>query len=614
MATFYCDIYAGNDSNDGLTTSTPKLTINAATALVTAATDVVKCRGYDNLFTDIGSWTWTDETMTIVYVGADKRAELAANDYICKTVVLSGSVMPEIYRIKTVTYTGGNTIATIYGTSPYHMVKTTTETVATSKITLPSTMATQTVGKNGYLSGSASDLEGRVITTLSGGWNSDYTAQTTFTLWYSSTASVGFLSITRSYWLVERFIACGGGGVLSINGSTCTCKDCSASYVGNNLYSLNNAYSYIKNCIGIQANTNNIFGDNDTIIKDSKLIINRSNIFQVGNLAENCVFAYANNTELISANGSYKQDFINCQFHNVNNKIFFKSLMYTGAFNCTGCTFTDIGTASGLYFTNYAGMGNTATGAYGNLVNCVFDLNRNRTTGHIKGWYQPQIGFGIFMGISADKGIAGTMLGCSGITSDNKVGLDINGIVDNTMIRNAKMHSGENTHANLIIYNTENDDFEISGYGYNANGISDTILYEATGNTRFCQYGFQQISSDYYTGKTSGTTALKLQVTYKSADCIFDTVNFIVNTAVTGYTLSFYAKASGSYTLEYNLWNGNDYIWSTWKTASVNTDYQNFNQAITPSDLNQNGTARLDFRIPSQAKGTYALIDYIQLT
>jgi hypothetical protein len=211
MATFYLDFYNGNNANNGTTPSTPKLTLSAAGALTSAATDEIRVRGVDSLFTAVGNATWTDESNSVIMTG-DTTGSISVGDYICKTIVASGNTVPQLHRVSAISYAAGTNLTTITLTNTTNCYYYgTTETVSTSKIDLTQTMALQAaLTKNSPITGTANSWD-RIGVMISGGWNSGYTSQNSFTLVYNTANASSFCVLNNSttarlYWEFSRMI------------------------------------------------------------------------------------------------------------------------------------------------------------------------------------------------------------------------------------------------------------------------------------------------------------------------------------------------------------------------------------------------------------------------
>lgn len=584
MAIKYLDLYDGNDANDGLTASTPKKTLNAATALVGSVVDEVRVRGKDDLFVDIGNWTWTNESIYVVFTGADKTADVPAGTYICKTIISSGNTIPHIYRVSSVAYEGGDTTITLFIDSNNYYYIGDTETVATSKLSIPAAMPQQTYNKNGYYTGTLTDYTGRTFNTITGGWDSGYTTQNGFTAIYG-TSNYILSHNNKSYWNMSRiiYITTSNNGINDYRYNTYT-----DSFLGS-FYHNNGGSIYINDADYKYSNNIVFFGQTNG--RDLSKFVNCFWIYGAnlltsgsGNILENCTGATTAINYLSTAN-----NFINCKFISLN-----KNLVGNYTSNFTGCTFQDIGATANINIP-----------INGNVVNCTFDMNRNRTTGYISGDIYPITTYSF----TNNSGATGQYMRHN-----------ISGILKTTRF---KLWQGANTIKNLIWYNINNEDLGLSDftanslYDYETNNVIYNYTTGITKNALLSKYGYTILSDDYYTGKTGTTGATNSVlhvVTTNNAACDFSNVDFVINKS-NSYNLSFYAKGSGSYTLNWNILNGGEYVFSSWQTQAITAGaWQQITKAISASDWKMSGTATLVIRIPSQAKGTYALIDYIQLT
>jgi hypothetical protein len=600
MATFYCDLYAGNDANDGLTPATPKLTINAATALVTTYSDDVRVRGIDNLYTDIGEWRWINETKTVTRSG-NYTGVTVANEYIFKTV--NGNTPPQLYKVGSIAYDSGTDITTItltFSNTNYRywdIVQ--DETVSTSKLSSTPTVAIQNTNKNGYISGSGISA---IRSQISGGWDSGYTTQNSFTV-VANTTGV-FFQTQKNNWEVNRFIAIGYSGFM--NGYDFLIKDCSLVYfVGD---AMRNSRPYCLNSFF------NHFHTGYPIFNDIG-----------GGLIKDCIAYNHYGTQyywgMVRPNGACT--FENTRFanHSPNNSPIFGQQNLGHGFYLNGCTVICRNTATyGAFHCNYGDF-------YGYLKDCNLEFNFNCnyvlyasgcTFKYVGTTANAQVVAGTYHNETYATREAPTFykntFNLNSVSTNNYI--DMRGIFyENTGIT---FSTSQKFNADgFLLYTNENLNY-FTPIGSVRSGVKyynnyNQIVFTTTGNTKYFQYGFAQLSNDYYSGKTGGTNSIKLGVCTKSAVCDFTTTDFIINKS-TAYNLSFYAKGSGSYTLHWNIYNRGEFLYS-WQTQAINAStWTNITKAIAASDWNMSGTATLVIRIPSQAKGTYALIDYIQLT
>lgn len=589
MAIFYCDLYGGgSDANDGLTPSTPKATINGVTALVTAATDICKIRGRDSMLTDIGTWSWTNFTNTVIYYGGDKTADVPAGTYICKTVALTGTTVPLIWRVASSAYADGNTTVTLTfqntTTQKYYGGVNGTESVPTSKINLAGATISQQISKNGFLSGTASDLTGRVLSTISGGWDSGYTTQNTYTLLNSN---VPYFTSSRNNWKISKFVFIATNDNIYNSGANLTAEYISTAYSNGESVYINGANCYCYRVYQTTSVEDIAFGDYRTTAKECIFLCSRnSGTGQFAGVINDSIIGFNYNTILTS---TVINTAINTTFLNINNPFFNSQVV-----NATGCTFIMKGT------TNNLSTGALATQK--SYVNCYFDLNSEATGRYVGGLFYPY-----------SSGIWSTNSGATGQTTYFN---DMNGTFKSTDFVNLKIATVPTMTA-FKFYNLNGGDYGFSGITSLTYNPFIFIEYKPTGNDLYSQYGYTTLSTDYYTGKTGttgATNSILHVVNTNNAECDFSNVDFVIDKS-NSYNLSFYAKGSGSYTLNWNIFNGGEYIYSSWQTQSITAGgWQQITKVISASDWKMSGTATLVIRIPNQAKGTYALIDYIQLT
>lgn len=193
MAIYYCDFYNGNDSNNGLTSSTPKKTLNAATALVMNQSSEVRVRGWDNPTINVGNISWRKGYITLTGT-TDMTSSLSVGDYIFK----STDIVPEPYKISARSFTGGVMYITIIINSGTYQG--TTEQCDLLKI-ITGTTAAQSVNKPGYFIGTENDYKTRTGTTLSGGWDETYTNRTGYTYIFNNNLSLA-TKWDSSYFIV----------------------------------------------------------------------------------------------------------------------------------------------------------------------------------------------------------------------------------------------------------------------------------------------------------------------------------------------------------------------------------------------------------------------------
>jgi hypothetical protein len=583
MATFYLDIYDGNDANDGLTVDTPKKTLSAASNLVTAYTDEIKVRGKDDLYSDVGSWRWINRSLTLEYIGADKTGDVPAGTHICKTV--TGNSNPEVYKVASVAYDSGTTATTItlVGTAESHVYLGTTEEVPTSKINLPSNIVNQVFAKDGVTGGtSVTDYTGRIFPIVSGGWSSGYTSQTSKTIMYNSSTSIYAIGDTtgRKYWHIKDFLIL--GYIASFRTFTyMNHSNCVYGWTLGNATSLmgmaSNYYGYITNCF-INGSYAGLLGAGTFYRMTNTKALNAGISADAGIMSSggsndviDCILGFqkgtTSSTKVITGNALssiYDNEFY------TKDSPFCGSTTMLGIF--TGNTFTDIGTTDDQKSVAFAN---------GSIVtDNVFILNLNKT--------------GCGLGNS-----------CSGLIKYN-TGL--------------QFAPNSNAGQYLNLYNSNNEDFKIDNItgatsvvinGFNLS--NNSVIYEATGNTRLTQYGYMKTGSDGY---GSSTSSLKLHVQSSQASCDFTTVDFIID-VTKSYDLTYWIKANTGLTMNLNIYNGGAFVKDTWVSSAVTTSYTqhtiNFASADWNTPVNMDGTATLVYRIPNMPKGTIVTLSNIKL-
>lgn len=584
MTIYYLDLVNGNDSSDGLTTSTPKKTLNAITALPTAVTDEVKVRGMDSLLTNIGNWTWTDESRVVTASG-DLTASVAANDYICKTVDVSGTVVPEIYKVNTVVFSGGITTITLLLTTTYNAYYGTTETVATSKLVLPTAIATQLINKNGFYSGTLDDYANRVFTKITGGWNSDYTSQSTYTFLYGTVNNL-FNFSAKLYWELSKFIVITTTNTSIALANYSNVKNTFSGWGTTSAFG-GAQYVYLNNVIGIGSNSSICGNLQNGLMEYSKMLNSRGShvMADFSISANNCVFAYpsSNVSKLFSNTNALTM--ISTSTMKTNGSYWATALLYV----FDNCTLIDTSTATGqLQYIQ------------GLVKNCSISINKNRSD------------------CSLYNGLLGTVYEFYNNTvpnGENPALVDLDAIIYNCT--GFKLR-GNCNFSNLKWYNNNNEDIGLSDYiATSTTRFLDAVIYSSnsgtTANAKLEKKGYTTLSTEYYPSKSGGTNSIKHVVSDANKIVDFYGVEFVINKN-NGYNLSFYTKGTST-TLSYNIFNGGEFIFSSWETATINnTGWTQATKSIISSDWNMSGTAQLVIRLTNEDKDAYALIDYISLT
>lgn len=209
MAIYYCDLSGGTDANNGLTPSTPKISLSACTNLVTAYGDEIRVRGTDNYATNLGSMWWRNGSTSITGT-TDLTGVLTTNDYIYK----AGDAVTLAYKVNGLTFSAGVMTITLrlnLGTFDYPTEYADVMKVNTS---IPSTSFQLTSNKDGFYSGTTTLPFARTGITISGGWDETYTNRTGFTSLYNSATSLTRF-VMHKYWDLKNFIIRGGGLVSS---------------------------------------------------------------------------------------------------------------------------------------------------------------------------------------------------------------------------------------------------------------------------------------------------------------------------------------------------------------------------------------------------------------
>ena len=217
MAIYYLDVYNGNDSDNGLTISTPKLSMYSVTGLLSSESDEIRVRGFDNHSTSSLGNIWWIKGTTSLTGSTDMTGSLSVGDYIYK----STDTTPSPYKITGLNFTGG--VMTI-GINVYTGYYYGSDTVfcGVKKLNLPgSEQPNQIPSKAGYTSGGTYGYK----TVVSGGWNSNYTSNTNgyTTLYENGASGLRIYCQNGGGYEFKNFILIGGGRSLwDIQGSNWT--------------------------------------------------------------------------------------------------------------------------------------------------------------------------------------------------------------------------------------------------------------------------------------------------------------------------------------------------------------------------------------------------------
>ena len=204
MSIYYADLRNGNDSDDGLTPSTPKLTLHEATALVTAATDEVRVRGTDGWSSTLGGdWTWVNGSSSITATG-DYHSSTYAGSIIYKDT----DDIPHPYEVASSSYDSGTNITTTVLAFRNGAYSGESETTGLRRLYIYNySPVNQNIDSDAPYTGDALDYENRVLPLISFGWDSGYTSNTDgYTIIKPTSSNVGTGIYGKKYWRYENLI------------------------------------------------------------------------------------------------------------------------------------------------------------------------------------------------------------------------------------------------------------------------------------------------------------------------------------------------------------------------------------------------------------------------
>lgn len=559
MAIFYCDFYNGSDSNNGTSSSTPKLSLSATTSLTTTATDEIRVRGYDNLSTNVGNIYWVNGSLSLTG-STDLTGSLSVGSYIYK----STDTIPDIYKIQSLSFTGGVMSITLVISNGYY--EGSNELCGVMKINLPGSQHTiQSCGIQGRYSGTESNCFARTGNTISGGWDSTFTTRTGYTMLYNTGNSTIFNS--HNYWDISYFMVIGGGSlgfgnVQFSNPHHLVSSDC----VGNYFY----AYMYISDCVFNNQKTN---GRNDIDLSTIYNVISRGGSI---NFYRGTYNAFVYNSVMTNATSACVQ-YIN----SITNS-------YLTMNNSTGTIFYGINMAKNNTFKIY----NSNVKLYDY---CVGEFINNKNVGSIVGKVNSSNGMFInseYMNVSLP-----------GLTTQIPYLEVYNGDSDfnNFTLPTTKLISVScGYYHQAAIFNSEFDTGQITWY-YNIpisfkNPENNIILYDTC--------------SVQTTGITySGTTGLKLKQYSSSFEAVAGTFDFYVITGLT-YNYNFYIKSSNSQSFSYNWFNNKNNLYSTWITGTTSSStWTNITGSINQSLIVNGGILRLFIKFNSGTKHSVYISD-----
>ena len=511
MAIKYCDFISGNDSNDGLSVSTPKKTLTAAVNLISSINDEVRVRGSE-LPTNIGgngSIWWRNGSTTLTGT-TDLSSVLSVNDYIYK----STDTIPEVWKVTYVSWNGSTMTIGLNVLTGYY--EGTTETCDIMKITLPPSGTTaSSMGKSLYYSGTNTDIKNRTLTKVSGGWNADYTEQTFYTIYYKP-ATLALYGAGYYYYDLSRFMFLSNIG-WPIAGFSYSKYSNIVVEDGVRALGFSN-WNYIVNNVTHNSTSNPIFeGGKENIIENNILRFGANVLFNTNN-------------SLLSSNTITNHNVLNYQNDQAINNFFigntFKPITHF-ARNINSCYFSG----------NTVILSNTGHYSF-NLCKSIYAINNNITGGNTKlvfsngtfinngftGYEDLVVNYDIF---SYNYGYS--LYGCY-IYEPNK----------DTFTLPTKSFAYPNSSVmTTYIYDPSFTQFE-----------NQTVNVKLSNNQNILLYNSAAVQT---TGVTqSGSTGLKVTQYNTNYEAIAGTVDFIVQTGTT-YNYSFYVKSSNNQNFSYNF-------------------------------------------------------------
>lgn len=555
MAIFYCDPYNGLDSNNGLTETTPKKSLSGCTNLCTTKDDIIKVRGLDNYATNLGTMTWINGTLTITG-STDLTSTVSGYTYIFK----STDTTPIIYKIASYNWNSGTSTFTITLSLSNGNYEGTTETCGVMGLNLPSPTGIMSTNKAGFRSGTDTLWYTRTNCQIIGGWNSDYTAVTGYTIVYQTTNTVA-LSIAHDWWSVSNFIVI-GGTVSTLKAGVHQ----NIAYADGNGTNMTGSFTALFN---ISSVVNNITGYPFTIST-----VYASGITAVGGHSV---------TQFLYCCEIYNSTIINTKYWGFGN---FTSSIFENCFIKTNNT--SYGTFNGCKYTVVSGctLYNNPSGKLFYNCSSMKVLNNNLYTG-------------------------------SSTIIERSDGLFINSGIDTFLNMNYSDTSVIDCNSNGITIPTSGLFFGTDFYGtitnsYVVHNFNDLFYVDVqcgdeTKSVMLYNYGYVKQTNETY----SGTTGLRCGQYVNNSECRLGTVDFWL-TSGNSYQLSFYVKSSNNQNFDYNFYLMDSLILSSWVSGTTSSStWTNYTYDI--NNVPKTGTIRLFIKFNSGA-GHYIDISDILLT
>lgn len=568
----YIDLYNGSDSNDGLTPSTPKLTMNAGVALISAFGDEIRVRGVDGAMdNELGECQFTINDLGVI-VDGDVSSSVSVGDYIYKQ---DSSKAPDLYKVGAVSFNGTNTDITLsvdWGSYGGETEKVTVNVLYASDIP---TVTPTALPNNGFYSGDQNSWD-RVDTPISGGWNSDFTAQTSYTI-CSNTTSTSYWSLNNSatekyYFHLSKWIQLGYKyGVYEAK--NWHIEDCYFGWSSDyGLYY--NSYTIIDNIVVASMPDDMLIQCNHSYVKNSTFRNGDDAAVYVSanNLFENCNFL--KNERVFDTNYSTVK---NCNFVNGNTSA---SQQFMGeALSVIDCSIraTYNGVTYPVNVNNYLANGFSYNGVFKN--NSFTNI-----TNPTHKFYIVDKTNGLFV---------------------NNYGLEIYWLISsNVIIINDSFNPPLSESAIILAsgLNESTGDYIRGANSYVTDPSGNTIQIQPPGTVR--------LTSDSY----EGDNALLLKRTPLSLEferAVFETVTFEID-STKDYDLSFYVKSSTAHTITWNIDNNRDLVYDTWQSLDLTTSWAEVTKTINAADWARGGASTLVFCMEDTNIDLY--LDKISLT
>jgi hypothetical protein len=550
MAIYYCDFTSGSDSNNGLTPSTPKISLSACTNLVSAYGNEIRVRGTDNYYVETTGYIWWRNGSTSLTGTTNLTGVLSANTYIWKDNLTN----PEPIKINSLSWNGSVMTITLLLTSGTY--EGTTEYTKIRMLNLGAyDNANHKYSKDGFYSGSTTDWNARTGITISGGWDATYTSRTCYTLVYSNSATNTWIidGNAKKYWDTYYFILVRHPSVVRCVG--------------------NFTYSSFQNCVFISQERGTDTPNAYALVKNCYYYYCGSYLYaicaHIGNK-----FISPSYQCFMAANNQWGH-FIDNTFSNFS--AFFVNVGYPYPPLTIWSGNTILATSHTIFYNHN-----------GNLIT----NNYIRTTGLIS-----QVGVG---SIFKDNTIA----------SNNTINLDSSTYINTSVNINnntyaIKYYNSNNetfTIPTTAIYggSSNNDNYAV------VDEVVSTYKLKNNNNALLYDLGMVQTTGITY----DGTSSLKI-TQYGATACKVGTIEFVVNNSQI-YNLSFWVKSSHGQSFTYNFLHFANYVSSTWYSGTTSSSTWT-NITMTLPSVSVSGLFKMYIRFGSGA-GRYIYVSNIQIT